>query len=242
MLLSLTAAHAVTADLPTFNLAEADKKIGSLTRLLCDPDIDAAAKKAISRQLGEQEAERERLQKATSELAEEANDGTERLAAAVRQALDEAKESLASAARPVLHQVGRDEVLQPRMDGPGHARARKGPPQRLRGIGEREGRTPLLGERPVVDDVARERFLPGADGVVEQPVVHIDEHRQVVRAQGHLAAPAADDGGVGRAVGAEAGAFLDHAAPLLASPGTVAVKVIRPPEIVGFIGFTVVEG
>jgi DNA invertase Pin-like site-specific DNA recombinase len=79
-------------------LAEIEKKVASLTRLLCDPDIDVAAKKAISRQLGEQEAERERLQKATSELAEEANDGTERLAASVRQALDEAKESLASAA------------------------------------------------------------------------------------------------------------------------------------------------
>ena len=79
-------------------LAEIEKKVASLTRLLCDPDIEPAAKKAISRQLGEQEAERERLQKATSELAEEADDGTERLAAAVRQALDEAKESLASAA------------------------------------------------------------------------------------------------------------------------------------------------
>jgi len=79
-------------------LAEIEKNVGSLTRLLCDPDIDAAAKKAISRQLGEQEAQRERLQKATSGLAEEANDGTERLAAAVRQALDEAKESLAAAA------------------------------------------------------------------------------------------------------------------------------------------------
>jgi hypothetical protein len=79
-------------------LTEIERKVASLTTLLCDPDIDAAAKKAISRQLGEQEAERERLQKATSGLAEEANNGTERLADAVRQALDEAKESLASAA------------------------------------------------------------------------------------------------------------------------------------------------
>ena len=79
-------------------LADIEKKVTSLTRLLCDPEIDPAAKKAISRQLGEQEAERERLQKATSELAEQASDGTERLAGAVRQALDEAKASLASAA------------------------------------------------------------------------------------------------------------------------------------------------
>ena len=58
-------------------LAKVERKVGSLTRLLFDPDIGPAAKKAISRQIGEQEAERERLHKTTSELAEEANDGTE---------------------------------------------------------------------------------------------------------------------------------------------------------------------
>ena len=63
----------------------------------------------------------------------------------------------------------------------------------------------------------------------------------------HLAAveaptPAADDSRVGWTVGAEARALLDHAAPVLAPAGTVAVGVKRPPEVVGFIGFTVVEG
>jgi len=33
-------------------LADIEKKVASVTRLLCGPDIDPAAKKAISRQLG----------------------------------------------------------------------------------------------------------------------------------------------------------------------------------------------
>jgi hypothetical protein len=66
--------------------------------LLTDPDIDRGAKKAISRQLGEHEAERDRLQQAPSELAEQANENTGRLAYAVRQALAEARESLDAAA------------------------------------------------------------------------------------------------------------------------------------------------
>jgi len=82
-------------------LAEADRKIGSLTRLLMDPDIGMAAKKAISRQLGEEEADRDRLQQAISELADRANDSTGRLAGAVRQALVEARQSLDAVATGV---------------------------------------------------------------------------------------------------------------------------------------------
>ncbi len=80
--------------------AQLDKKIGSMTRLLVDPDIDAAAKRAVSRQVGELEAERERLQQTVAELAADAHDHTGRLAAAVRQALTEAQESLATVATP----------------------------------------------------------------------------------------------------------------------------------------------
>ena len=53
-------------------IAELDRKIGSLTRLLVDPDIDATAKHAVSRQVGELETERKRLQSAVAELASDA--------------------------------------------------------------------------------------------------------------------------------------------------------------------------
>lgn len=79
---------------------ELDRRIGSMTRLLLDPDIDGTAKRAVSRQVGELEAERERLQNAVAELANDANDNTARLAGAVRQALTEAQESLATVATP----------------------------------------------------------------------------------------------------------------------------------------------
>ena len=62
--------------------------------------IDVTAKRAVSRQVGELEAERERLQQAVAELANDANDNTGRLAGAVRQALAEAQESLATVATP----------------------------------------------------------------------------------------------------------------------------------------------
>ena len=81
-------------------IGELDKKIGSLTRLLMDQEIDPAGKKAVSRQLGELEAERERLQNRVAELADDANNNTARLAGAVRQALNEAQESLAAASTP----------------------------------------------------------------------------------------------------------------------------------------------
>jgi len=53
-----------------------------------------------SRQVGELETQRERLQNAVAELASDANDNTARLASAVRQALAEAQESLAAVATP----------------------------------------------------------------------------------------------------------------------------------------------
>ncbi len=81
-------------------IGELDKKIGSLTRLLVDSDIDSTAKRAVSRQIGELEVERERLQQVVAELANDANDNTARLASAVRQALAEAQESLAMVATP----------------------------------------------------------------------------------------------------------------------------------------------
>jgi len=89
-------------------IGQLDKKIGSMTRLLVDPDaageaqryIDAAAKRAVSRQVGELEAKREWLQQAVAKLANDANGNMGRLAGAVRQALAEAQKSLATVATP----------------------------------------------------------------------------------------------------------------------------------------------
>jgi len=55
------------------SVGEIDRKTKSLTHLLMDPDTERAAKKAIAGQVGEHEAERERLQEAFSNLAECAN-------------------------------------------------------------------------------------------------------------------------------------------------------------------------
>ena len=81
------------------------------------PDIDATAKKSLSRQLGGREAKRERFQRGISELTEQANDNTERLAGAVRQALIEARESLdaivtGSELREIVEQFIGSMVLQ----------------------------------------------------------------------------------------------------------------------------------
>ena len=81
-------------------IGQLDKKIGSMTRLLTDPDIDTTAKRAVSRQIGELETQRERLQQAVAGVAADANDNTASLASAVRQALTEAQESFATVASP----------------------------------------------------------------------------------------------------------------------------------------------
>ena len=97
-------------------LDQVEAEIDSLMRLLRDKDIDPTAKKVISRQLGEQETERERLQGVVSALAEQANENTERLADVVRQALDEARESLANAAtNSELREFVEPRVILPRL-------------------------------------------------------------------------------------------------------------------------------
>ncbi|HNQ22461.1 MAG TPA: recombinase family protein [Phycisphaerae bacterium] len=107
------------------NIGELDKKIGSMTRLLVDPDIDAKAKRAVSRQVGELEAERERLQQAVADLADNANDNTARLAAAVRQALTEAQESLAAVATPTEMRDFIEQYVGPMVLKPNGQIARK---------------------------------------------------------------------------------------------------------------------
>ncbi|HUT60442.1 MAG TPA: recombinase family protein [Phycisphaerae bacterium] len=78
------------------NLVKADKEIARLMRLLRDPDLDEspAAKKAVIRQLGEAEANRDRLNARLGELLDGANHNTGQLLRAVRKALAEAEETL----------------------------------------------------------------------------------------------------------------------------------------------------
>ena len=98
-------------------IADLDRKIGMLMGLLVDPETDANAKKAVLRQAGELEQRREQLHGATGRLAEEAGANTEKLAAAIRQAMGEAKASLASLRSPaefnrfVARFVGSIEVM-----------------------------------------------------------------------------------------------------------------------------------
>jgi len=68
-------------------LAELDRKVTAMTRLLIDLDIETLAKKAVSRQLGELEAERERLQKILVETSERG--GRRRALSRCHQAGDE---------------------------------------------------------------------------------------------------------------------------------------------------------
>lgn len=109
-------------------IGQIDKKIGSMTRLLVDPDIDATAKRAVSRQVGELEAERERLQQAVAELASDANDNLGRLAGAVRQALAEAQESLAAVATPTEMRDFIEQYVGPMVLKPSGDIARKEAP------------------------------------------------------------------------------------------------------------------
>ncbi len=109
-------------------IGQLDKKIGSMTRLLVDPDIDATAKRAVSRQVGELEAERERLQQTVAELAADAHDHTGRLAEAVRQALTEAQQSLATVATPTEMRDFLERYVGPMVLKPSGDIGRKEPP------------------------------------------------------------------------------------------------------------------
>jgi hypothetical protein len=77
-------------------IREIDRKVSPLMKLLADPEIEATTKRAISRQIGELEQQRELLHQATVRTARDAGETTERLAAAIRQA----RASLASIVSP----------------------------------------------------------------------------------------------------------------------------------------------
>ena len=101
-------------------LAEIDRDIAGLTRLLVDRDMDALAKKAVIRQMGELETRREQLHGAVAALADNAEGTVDRLAQAVRQAFREARESFGSIATPLEMHEFVEQVVGPltlRRDG-----------------------------------------------------------------------------------------------------------------------------
>ena len=99
------------------DVRELDKQIRALMGLLIDPDVDTNAKKSVSRQMGELEQRREQLRDATTRLAREAGENTDKLATAINQAMNEAKASLAGIVSPatfnrfVARFVGNIEIL-----------------------------------------------------------------------------------------------------------------------------------
>lgn len=76
-------------------IAEADKFVGNLTRLLADPDIEAGAKNAVARQLAEHDAKREELRLALEAVAVRALANADGLMADCRRAFLEAKANFA---------------------------------------------------------------------------------------------------------------------------------------------------
>ncbi|MBW7904810.1 MAG: recombinase zinc beta ribbon domain-containing protein [Phycisphaerae bacterium] len=109
---ALEANRSETARLKS-EIAEADKYVGNLTRLLADPDIEAGAKKAVARQLAEQDAKREELRQALEAVAVQAALDMDDLMHDCRQAFLEAKANFAGLMTPA--QVNRfvAEVVGP---------------------------------------------------------------------------------------------------------------------------------
>ena len=80
-------------------IAAIDTELELLAKRLMDPDLtEPATKRLLSKQVADKSEQRERLEERLANLADEANDNTEHLADAVRQAIAEMKESLANVA------------------------------------------------------------------------------------------------------------------------------------------------
>ena len=94
-------------------LADIDRQIGALTRLLIDPELDGAAKKALGRQMGELETQREGLHGAVAEMLDEAHGTTEGLAHQVRQAFAEARGAFDAIATPLEIHEFVEQVVGP---------------------------------------------------------------------------------------------------------------------------------
>ncbi len=101
-------------------VADLDKRLTGLSRLLVDPDIEPMAKRSVARQMAEAEAERETFQLAMEAVAARAMTDADDLAADVRQALSEVRANIAGMATPALLNRFVEEVVGPmlvRKDG-----------------------------------------------------------------------------------------------------------------------------
>lgn len=94
-------------------MAEIDKSLAGLSRVLVDPDIEPLAKRSIARQLAEHEQKRESLRGALESVAVQAVEDMDELMASSRQAFMEAKANFAGLMSPA--QVNRfvAEVVGP---------------------------------------------------------------------------------------------------------------------------------
>ena len=95
------------------DLAEVEQEQSGLVELLMDRAIADSAKQAISRKLAQIEDRRNLLLAATDGLREQATTDLEGLMQAVRDAFDQARESLASAATPEQFNRLVDEFVGP---------------------------------------------------------------------------------------------------------------------------------
>lgn len=77
-------------------IAEADKMLAGLSRLLVDPEIEAGAKKAIARQLSVHDTKRDQLRQALEAVAVQSVSDMDELMTDCRQAFLEAKTNFAS--------------------------------------------------------------------------------------------------------------------------------------------------
>jgi chromosome segregation ATPase len=110
-------------------IAAIDTELNRLAQRLTDPDLsEPATKRLLSKQVTEKSAERDRLEGRRAELANDANDNTDRLADAVRQAVAEMKQSLARVASDSeLNQFVRDFVGEIVVESDGSIRPKEAP-------------------------------------------------------------------------------------------------------------------
>ena len=94
-------------------LADIDKEIAGLTRLLVDRDMEEAAKKAVIRQMGELETRREGLHGAIAQMLAGAEGVVDEMAGAIRQAFDEAKDTFTSMSSPLSMHEFMEQVVGP---------------------------------------------------------------------------------------------------------------------------------
>jgi hypothetical protein len=111
------------------SIAAINVELDRLAARLIDPDLsEPATKRLLSKQVAEKTEQRDRLEKRRAELANDANDNTDRLADAVRQAVAEMRQSLAQVTSDSeLNQFVRDFVGEIVVESDGSIRPKEAP-------------------------------------------------------------------------------------------------------------------